>query len=84
MKTDLKVGDNVRVVNHLPLKGNENGPTFTKKEYVVKQVMTHNGHDHIDVGIDSPFNTITCWETGEELPDGDKIQWCYPLRFEKI
>jgi len=84
MKTELKPGDKVRVINTNPLKGNQNGPTFTQKEYEVKQVLTHNEHDHIDVGIESPFGSISCWETGATLPDGDKIQWCYPARFEKI
>lgn len=85
-KEIFNVGEHVRVINSNPLKGKEIAPPIVKgNTYTVKQiVLDKDGNQHLDIGIVSNYNLITSWETGEKLPDGDKIHWCHPARFEKV
>lgn len=67
-----------------PLKGNDNAPPLTIGEVLPckKITLDSQGNQHIDVGIVSELNYVRSYETKEELPDGDKIHWCHPSRFE--
>lgn len=52
--------------------------------YPVKGIVLDSaGNQHLDVGLKSDLNWVKSIETGEELPDGDKIHWCHPSRFEE-
>jgi hypothetical protein len=58
-------------------------PVEMDKEYKIQAiVLDKKGNQHLDVGLKSRYNYITSIETGEELPDGNKIHWCHPSRFE--
>ena len=66
------------------LEGNEVGPELIEgKDYpLMGIVIDSKGNKHFDVGIVSQYNYIRSYETKEELPNGDKIHWCHPSRFE--
>jgi hypothetical protein len=78
----------VRAKNNKPLPGNESGvapPLEINKNYKVKRIhLDSKGNQHLDVGLISKHNFIRSYETDEELPDGDKIHWCHPSRFDPV
>lgn len=78
------VGESVTATNIEPLKGNEIAPPLELgKTYPVKNIfLDRDGNQHLDVGLESAYSYIRSYETGEYLPDGDKIHWCHPSRFE--
>lgn len=78
----INVGDIIKITNDAPLSGNTVAPPVTiGDEYPVLHTITDSkGHQHIDIGIKSEYMSIKSWETGEELPDGDKIHWVSPWR----
>jgi hypothetical protein len=80
------VGDEGLVINAGFLKGNNIRPPLSSGvKYVIKGICyDRQGNQHLDVGLKSSYETISSYETGEELPDGDKIHWCHPSRFSKI
>lgn len=82
----IVVGDTLMCTNNEPLEGNKIAPPLEiNKEYVVKNVVKDKGgNPHFDVGIASNVAYVTSYETKEELPDGDKVHWCHPSRFEKV
>ncbi len=50
----------------------------------VKEItLDRKGNQHLDVGVPSSVTFVRSWETKEELPNGDKIHWCHPSRFQK-
>ena len=52
------------------------------KEYPLNKITTDAaGNHHFDVGLLSHRSYISSYETGEHLPDGDKIHWCHSSRF---
>jgi hypothetical protein len=60
-------------------------PLEKDKEYTVNNIAyDKEGNQHLDVGLKSAYNWITSKETGEELPEGNKIHWCHPSRFEEV
>jgi hypothetical protein len=73
-------------INNQVLKNNDHGPLLIENEkYLVKEVYTDaDGYDHIDVGVVSRLNWVSCYETKKPIPRGDKIHWCHPVRFVKI
>lgn len=77
-------GEKLVCVNVEPLKGNDKAPPLTLGEtYKVKTiVLDKEGNQHLDVGLKSTLNFVTSYETKEELPDGNKIHWCHPSRFQ--
>lgn len=79
----FKEGQNVTVVSNLPLPGNDKSPTLRigNKLTIRKIVLDSKGNQHLDVGVSSTVAYVRSYETGEELPEGDKIHWCHPLRF---
>lgn len=77
--------DNVVICkNTALLPGNEVAPPLeAEKEYPVKGIaLDKEGNQHLDVGLVSLYNYIRSHETEEDLPNGDKIHWCHPSRFE--
>jgi len=79
-------GDIVKIKNDAPLSGNTVAPpVIIGDEYPVEHIVTdRKGNQHLDLGLKSEHNYVTSWETGEELPDGDKIHWVHPSRVELI
>lgn len=75
-----------RCINIEPLTGNTIAPPLVLgEEYSINTIANDSeGNEHWDVGLVSQYNYITSHETGEELPEGDKIHWCHPSRFEAI
>lgn len=58
-------------------------PLVLGVSYEIKTItLDKKGNQHLDVGLKSEYNYITSQETGEELPDGDRIHWCHPSRFQ--
>lgn len=80
----FKEGEKVRAVFFDPLPGNNVMPDLDKEEvYTVKgTTLDSKGNQHLDIGIESEFEFIRSYETGEHLTNGDKIHWCHPGRFE--
>lgn len=75
-----------RCINIAPLEGNTVAPPLKLgEEYDIKTITNDSeGNEHWDVGLVSQYNYITSHETKEELPQGDKVHWCHPSRFEAI
>lgn len=82
----IEIGNNLRVVNADPLPGNEVAPPIDKNDIYpcLNIIEDSQGNQHIDIGIASMYNYIRSHETKEELPNGDKIHWCHPSRFEVV
>lgn len=82
---NVSVGDKVICINNKPLTGNETAPELViGNEYTIKAVTYDSQNNpHLDVGLKSSLNYVRSYETEEKLPDGDKIHWCHPSRFEK-
>lgn len=81
-----EIGQTVKAMNNQPLKGNDKAPKLEiGQDYPVKGiVLDSKGNQHLDVGLVSELNYVTSYETQEQLPDGDKIHWCHPSRFELV
>lgn len=81
----FKVGDRLVCMNADILPNNDYGPALIEGDtYTVKEIyVDKDGYQHIDVGIKSAMNFIRCYETQEDLPRGDQIQWCHAGRFAK-
>jgi hypothetical protein len=86
MERLYKEGDKVRVILTRPLGDNSCAPPLVMyQEHKVNKVIEDTkGNQHLDIGLVSKINYVTSFETKEELPDGDKIHWCHPSRFELI
>jgi len=80
----FNVYDTVKCINAKVLPNNEVGPNLIEgQEYPVKEIILDSaGNQHLDVGLISKLTYIRSYETKEELPNGDKIHWCHPSRFE--
>jgi hypothetical protein len=81
----FEIDDTVTVCNIEPLEGNTIAPELTMGEErkVIDIAIDSKGNQHLNVGIPSQINYVRSYETGEELPNGDKIHWCHPSRFKK-
>lgn len=86
MKTSFVIGQRVRCINPHPFPKKDIGPPLKYGEtYIIKQIITTIGsHDHLDVGLVSDYTYISCLATEIKIPEGDKIHWCHPSRFEAI
>lgn len=84
MQTTIKSGDTVECIFDGLLEGNKKGPKIKKgKSYEVKEVFRdQDGHDHLDVGLVSELEYVSCHETKREIPRGESIHWCHPSRFK--
>lgn len=69
---------------HLP--DNDCGPDVTINTiYTPRGIMQCAcGQNHIDVGLPSMLNYVTCYKCKEVLANGDKIAWCHPSRFQIV
>lgn len=81
-----KKNQKIKCVHVLPLKGNDVAPPLhLNKVYTIFEiVLDKENNQHLDVGIESNFNFVRSFETKEYLPDGNKIHWCHPSRFELV
>lgn len=84
MEQKFNKGDKVICINNEILKGNENGPNLKlEEEYEIKDIILDSkANQHLDVGLVSSLSWVSSYETGERLPEGDKIHWCHPSRFK--
>lgn len=82
----MEKGSIVRCVNAQVMPGRKIGPPLVlNQQYEVKEVLVDKqGYEHVDVGLLSEHNYITCFETGEELERGDRVHWCHKSRFEVV
>lgn len=82
----------LKCINKSPLKQvlsgdvNDYAPNLKVDEIyeLVQTCKDSQGNEHYDVGLKSTLNFVRSIETGEELPNGDKIHWCHPSRFEVV
>lgn len=83
---EYNVGDVVKIENDAPLSGNYVAPpVIIGEEYTVQHTIRDSrGHQHLDLGLKSDYDSVSSWETGEKLPDGDKIHWVHPSRVKLI
>lgn len=79
----LQIGDIVKAKNIEPLPNNTIAPPLIlDQEYKVEEIHTCGcGKNHIHIGLQSKYAYVSCYDCGEELPDGDKKHWCHPSRF---
>lgn len=86
MSKDIVNGLTLRVIHDKILTGNDVGPDIKNGiTYVALDTYTCNcGELHIDIGLKSIYNSISCYKCGEELPNGSEVHWCHELRFEII
>lgn len=82
----IKKGDSLRVVNDKYLPGNDVKPDLKEGEIKTAEDVYYCkcGEEHIDVGLISEWNYISCYKCDEQLPLGDRIHWCHSSRFEVI
>lgn len=82
----FEIGQKVKAMNNEPLKGNDYAPELVVgDEYpILDIVLDKEKNQHLDVGLVSKFNFVRSYETGENLPHGDKTHWCHPSRFELV
>lgn len=82
-KQEIENGNQIICKNILPLQGNTIAPPLTlEEEYEAKNVIVCDcGSKHIDVGLKSEYNYITCYECKEILPNSE-VHWCHPSRFD--
>jgi len=76
----------LKCLNNLPLLGNSVAPPLVVGQtYLeIRRHTCHNcGQEHIDVGLKSSYNYISCYTCKEHLPDV-KTHWCHPSRFENV
>jgi len=80
------VGDIIKIINDAPLSGNTVAPdVIIGDEYPVEHIVEDSkGNQHLDIGLKSMYEYIRSWETGEELPNGDKIHWVSPHRVQIV
>jgi hypothetical protein len=80
----FEVGQTVIARNNQPLPGNSEAPPLVvPNEYQIKNIIHDSkGNPHLDVGLPSSLAFVRSYETKENLPDGDKIHWCHPSRFD--
>lgn len=76
----------VKTIDVKPLKGNDVAPPLGEinKLFTIKQMhFCSCGMEHLDVGLKSIHNRITCWHCKEVLPNSSSggIHWCHPSRF---
>ena len=83
MGVTISVGQSKKCINAKPLKGNDVAPDLEEgKEYeIVRVIACSCGSAHIDVGLKSRHNYISCHTCKAELPNGDVTHWCHPSRF---
>lgn len=77
--------DYLIVVNDQVFEGNEIGPDIKNGQgYSAGDVFTCGcGEQHVNIGLESKLNYVTCHKCREKLPDGDTIHWCHSSRFRK-
>jgi hypothetical protein len=82
-KMKYEIGQTVTCKNAAPLPKKKIAPPVrVGASYVIKDIFVDSkGHQHIDIGLVSEYEYISSFETGEHLPNGDKIHWCHPSRF---
>lgn len=73
-------GDNVIVVKIEKLPGNSMAsPLKMGNKHVVLSTTTCScGKQHLNLGLASEYNSISCHSCKKDLKDGDKIHWCHP------
>ena len=69
---EYKENDKVTCYNIKPLEGNDVKPPLGEdKEYEVKSIIVCEcGKQHLDVGLKSKYNWISCHSCKEELKNG--------------
>lgn len=78
-------GDALKCVNVKPLTGNSIAPMLEMdKVYKVdKTFVCKCGELHLDVGLISELNSVTCFKCRQDLPGGDVHHWAHSSRFIK-
>lgn len=81
-----EVDDIVKCINDSPLVHNHIAPPIViGEEYVVKNItLDSRNNQHLDLGLASLYDTITSWNTGEALINGDKVHWVHPSRVKFV
>ena len=83
---DIRTDDRLKVINDDFLPGNDVKPPIKiGEEYICLGTYSCEcGESHINIGLKSDYNYITCYKCQEELPQGDVVHWCHNSRFEVI
>lgn len=82
----FSVGEVVRVVYDKQFPELDAKPEIKNdQEFVILQITEdRDGHQHLDIGLESKLNFIRSRHTFEKLPNGNTIHWCSADRFVKI
>lgn len=82
----LTLGQIVRVINIKPLSDSGVVPPLVLGEEKKIEAVTGCGcgEVHLDLGLKSRYNYITCYKCGDDLPFGDRIHWTHSSRVEPV
>jgi hypothetical protein len=75
----------ITCTNTAPLPGNTIAPPLelNKSYQEVNRYTCSCGQVHIDVGLKSQHNYISCYKCKEHLPQ-TQVHWCHPTRFAEL
>jgi len=81
----MQTGDKVTCVNTAVLAKSGYAPALElNKEYPVNETYTCKCNElHVDVGLVSKLDSVSCYKCGEVLPRGHLIHWANSIRFNK-
>ena len=81
----MEKGTKLKCNNNKPLEGNTVAPPLViGEEYTALNVITCGcGKEHIDVGLKSEYNYISCYDCGEKFINRD-VHYCHPSRFDVV
>lgn len=82
---EFELGELVHVVKLSPLLGNTIAPPLRDlgREFAIIGIyICKCGQHHINVGLNSEYNYISCYLCKVALPS-ETIHWCHPSRFRR-
>lgn len=79
----MEPGDVVTCIDKKPFPNNTIAPAVVEGEiYTIKRKhICKCGESHLDVGLESEVETVTCYKCREVLPDSSLIHWAHISRF---
>lgn len=82
---DFKKGEWVHVIKTEPLPGKDIAPPLMigEEKQIFSVYVCHCGQDHVNVGLMSRYNFVTCYNCDMDLPNSLHVHWCHPSRFER-
>jgi len=76
----------IEIVNDDYLPGNDVKPPIKigEQHFVLREHVCKCGEIHLDIGLKSEYNFITCYKCREDLPESENIHWINQCRTKSI